>query len=144
MPLLGARTVGYDDIEIGSKIPILVIEISLVQMVMYCAITWDFARLHYDPQFVQKFGLTRPVVDPQMHGAFAARMLSDWISDSGRIRRLSLKYKAPCYLENTITYGGEVVNKSTEGDAKYIDCDLTAANEKGEQPIVGTASILFY
>lgn len=135
---------GYDDIEIGSKIPILVIEISSVQMVMYCAITWDFARLHYDPQFVQKFGLTRPVVDPQMHGAFAARMLSDWILDSGRITRLSLKYKAPCYLGDTITYGGEVVNKYIEDNAQYIDCDLTATNEKREQPMVGTASILFY
>ena len=135
---------GYDEIGIGSKIPILEVEISSVQMVMYCAITWDFARLHYDPQFVQKFGFTRPVVDPQMHGAFVARMLSDWISDSGRIRRLSLKYKVPCYLGDKITYGGEVANKYTEGDAKYIDCGLTATNEKGEQPMVGIARLLFY
>jgi acyl dehydratase len=111
---------------------------------MYCAITWDFARLHYDPQFVQKFGLNRPAVDPQMHGAFAARMLSDWISDSGRIRRLILKYQAPCYLGDTITYGGVVANKCIEDNAKYIECDLTATNEKGEQPMVGTASILIY
>ena len=144
MPLLGAMTVGYDDIEIGSKIPILVIEISSVRMVMYCAITWDFARVHYDPQFVQRFELAKPAVDPQMHGAFAARMLSEWITDSGRIGRLSLKYQAPCYLGDTITYGGEVVNKYTEGDARYIDCDITATNEKGDQPIVGTARILFY
>ena len=137
-------TVGYDDIETGSKIPTMVVEISQVQMVMYCAVTWDFARFHYDTQFVREFGFDRPVVDPQMHNGLASKMLADWISDSGRIRRLTMKYKVPCYPGDTITYGGKVVRKYTEGDGRYIDCDLKATNEKGEQPIVGTASILFY
>jgi acyl dehydratase len=134
----------YDDIEIGFKIPPLLIEMSPVQMVMYCAVTWDFARLHYDPQIVQEYGLERPAVDPQMHGGLVARMLSDWLSGRGRMRSLSLKYQAPCYVGDTITYGGEVEKKYTERDVKCIDCRWTATKNSGGEPVAGRASVLFY
>jgi len=136
--------VNYENIEIGLKIPPLEVEITSVQMVMYCAVTWDFARLHYDSQFVRKLELERPVVDPQMHGALTSRMISEWVSEAGRIRKLTLKYRLPCYLRDRITYGGEVVKKYIENDLKYIECNLTATNQNGEKPMEGSVKILFY
>jgi len=132
------------DIKAGTIIPKLTVEISIVKMIMYCGITWDFARFHYDSQFVQKFGFTKPVLDPQMHGAFAARMLSDWLVDFGRITKLGVKYQAPGFLGDTITYGGEVIAKYSIDNVEYINCVLKAENEQGGQLMTGTASILFY
>lgn len=134
----------YDDIEIGSKIPPLEWEITSLEMVMYCAVTWDFARLHYDHEFVREFGLERPVVDPQMHGAMISKMISAWISRAGRIRKLALKYRIPCYINERITYTGEVVKKYREGDLKYIECNLTATKENGDKPVEGMVKILFF
>jgi acyl dehydratase len=136
--------VNYDEIEIGFKIPPMEVEITPVMMVMYCAITWDFARLHYDYSFAEKFGLERPVVDPQMHGSLISRMISQWLSDAGRIRKLSLRYRFPCYVGERIIYMGEVIKKYTEADLKYIECDLMAIKERGEKPVEGRGKILFY
>jgi len=137
-------TVDYDDLKTGDKIPSLTIKESRVQLVMYCAVTWDFYRYHYDSELVQRFGLPKPVVDPQMHSGFMARMLTDWVSESGRIRKLSLRYRAPCFVGDTITYRGRVTDKYVKDGEKYVDCELTVENQKGEHTVNGTASILFY
>lgn len=131
----------YDNIKVGDEVPSLTTKITRVQMVMYCAITWDFSRYHYDAEFVQNLGFPKPVVDPQMHGGFLARMLTDWISGSGKIRKLSLRYRAPCFLGDSVTYGGKVANKYAKNGEKYVDCDLVVANEKGEHLVEGAAVI---
>jgi acyl dehydratase len=143
LPLLG-KAVDCKEIKVGTEIPKLVVEISFVKMVMYCGATWDFARFHYDPEFVHEFGFTKPVLDPQMHGAFAARMLSDWLMERGRIRKLGLRYGSPCFLGDTITYGGEVTRKHKADNVEYVDCVLKAQNSRGEHPMTGEASLLFH
>lgn len=134
----------FDDVKTGGEIPPLDVKVSIVQMIMYCAVTWDFARIHYDPAFVQEFGFSRPVVDPQMHGAFMARMLTDWISESGEIRKISLRYRAPCFLGDGLTYSGKVVDKYVKDGERYVDCALVITNKNGQRPVEGTAIISFY
>ncbi len=134
----------YEELEVGAEIPLQGLRVSIVQTVMYCGITWDFARYHYDPEFVRTFGYPGPVVDPQMHGAFLARMLTDWVADSGRVGRLNLRYRGPCYLGDTITYTGKVAEKYAKDGKRYADCNLLGANQKGEKLVEATASILFY
>jgi len=136
--------VNFDDIKTGAEIPPLHINVSIVQMIMYCAVTWDFARYHYDPEFVHKFGFSRPVVDPQMHGGLMARLLTDWISQSGRINKMSLSYRAPCFLGDTLTYSGKVVNKYVKDGERYVDCALVVTNKNRESSVEGAASISFY
>lgn len=134
----------FDDIKISDEILALEIKVSIVQIAMYCAVTWDFARMHYDPEFVQKFGFSGPVVDPQMHGGLMARMLTDWISESGKIRKISLRYRVPCFLGDTLTYSGKVIDKYIKDGERYVDCDLVVTKENGVCPVEGTATILFY
>lgn len=134
----------YEDIPVGAEIPPLVSKISIVQIVMYCAVTWDFARYHYDPEFARAFDYPRPLIDPQMHGAFMARMLTDWICDAGKVKKLSLRYRVPCYLEDTLTYSGIVVQKYKKDGERCLDCDLTVSNKKEEHRIDGTATIIFH
>lgn len=134
----------FDDVKISDEIPPLDIVVSTVQMIMYCAVTWDFARYHYDPNFVKELGFPQPVVDPQMHGAFMARALTDWISESGKIRKISLRYRAPCFLGDTLTYSAKVIDKYIKDGERYVDCDLVVTKENGLCPVEGTATILFY
>jgi acyl dehydratase len=136
--------VNFDDVKTGSEMPPLDVKVSIVQMIMYCAVTWDFARIHYDPEFVKEFGFSRPAVDPQMHGAFMARMLTDWISESGKIKKISLRYRVPCFLGDTLTYSGKVVDKYVKNGERYVDCALLVTNKNGKCPIEGTAIISFY
>ncbi len=69
------RGVLFEDIKIGDEIPPLIKDITQVGMVMYSAATWDFARVHYDKEFVERRGFSAPFADGQMLGAFLAEMI---------------------------------------------------------------------
>lgn len=134
----------YGDIAVGTEIPHLIKKVTIVQTAMYCGITWDFARQHYDLELAQSLGFDRPVVDPQMYGAFLARMLTDWISVKARLKRLTVRYGAPSYLGDLLKYTGKVVKKYEKEDQRYLDCDLLVENQNGEQIVKGSAVILFF
>ena len=134
----------YKDIEVGNEIPPLSKKITIVQTAMYCAATWDFSRLHYDQEFAKSFGFQQPVVDPQMYGAFLSRMLMDWISKEGRLKKLRLRYRAPCFLGDTLTFKGKVANKYIKDNEKRLDCDLLVENQEGKHIVESTAVISFF
>jgi acyl dehydratase len=140
------RSIGmeYGDIAVGTKIPPLMKKVTIVQTAMYCGITWDFARQHYDREMAQSLGYERPVVDPQMYGAFLARMLTEWISIKARIKRLTLRYMAPSRIGDILHYTGKVVKKYEKEGQRYLDCDLLVENQNGDQIVKGSAVILFF
>ncbi|MBU2547400.1 MAG: hypothetical protein KKB20_03225 [Proteobacteria bacterium] len=134
----------YEKIEVGTRIPPLKEKVTIVQTAMYCGVTWDFARQHYDRELARSLGYEQPVVDPQMYGAFLARMLTDWISIEARVARMSMRYTAPAHLGDELEYSGTVVRKYQEEGRGYLDCDLRVENQNGAQVVKGAAVILFF
>jgi len=134
----------FADIAEGAAIPSLTEEVTIVQTVMYCGITWDFARQHYDRDFARGLGFQNPVVDPQMYGAFLARMLTDWVSVDGRITKLRMRYRAAAFLGDILTYKGKIARKYRNEGRQYVVCDLTVENQKGEAIVAGEAELLFF
>jgi len=134
----------YGDVSVGTEIPHLVQKITIVQTVMYCGITWDFARQHYDLELAQSLGFPRPVVDPQMYGAFLARMLTDWMTIRAKLKRLTVRYAAPAYLGDVLKYTAIVVKKYENQGQRYLDCNLLVENQNDEQIVKGSAVILWW
>ncbi|MDY6881984.1 MAG: MaoC/PaaZ C-terminal domain-containing protein [Desulfatiglans sp.] len=134
----------FEDIKVGDPVPGLKQDVTIIGMAMYCGITWDFARQHYDHQFAGTLGYEGPVVDPQMYGAFLARMLTDWIAEKGRIRRLAMRYMAPAYLGDTLSYSGKVAEVSSEQGNRHIRCELFVEEQKGRVIVKGSADVLFF
>ena len=134
----------FEDIQDGAIIPPLTEEVTIVQTVMYCGITWDFFRLHYDKEFAQRLGFRAPVVDPQMYGGFLARMLTDWISIGGRIRKLKMRYRAAAYLGDILRYKGKVTKKYIKEGNKYVHCDVTVENQNEKNIVTGEAVLVFF
>ena len=129
---------------VGDAIPELKEVVTIVQTAMYCGITWDFARQHYDLEFARTLGYEGPVVDPQMYGAFLSRMLTDWISEKGRIKRLTMRYVAPAYLGDVLTYGGKVTEKYSEDGQRHMNSELLVESQMGTLIVKGSAVILFF
>lgn len=134
----------YEDIAVGTGIPPLREKVTMVQTAMYCGITWDFARQHYDLEMAQSLGYERPVVDPQMYGAFLARMLTGWISVKAQIKRLTLRYMTPSRIGDVLHYTGKVVKKYEKEGQRYLNCDLMVENQNGDQIVKGSAVIFFF
>jgi acyl dehydratase len=125
----------------GTPIPSLIVPVTPVLTAMYCAVTWDFTRLHYDIAFVQSEGFRERVVDPQMYGAFLARMVMDWAPSEGRLRRLRLGYRAPAYVGDTLQFAGSVVRERDQDGERQLECELIVTNQLGERLVRGTATL---
>ena len=133
----------YDAIEAGDEILALRQEVTVLQTAMYCAVTWDFARQHYDREYARSLGFKDPVIDPQMYGAYLARVLDDWISPQGRLAGLKLQYRRPGYVGDTLIYKGRVARKFEESGARCAECELAVENQSGECLVQGLAVLSF-
>ena len=56
-------------LEIGAPIPPLERVLTQMRLVAYGAATWDWHRLHYEPEYAAARNIPGPIVDGQMFGA---------------------------------------------------------------------------
>ena len=122
----------FDDVAEGDELPPLVKEISLMQMVMYGAATWDFMRIHYDTEFARARGFEQVFADGQMLGAFLAQLVVDWAGEPGALRRLGARYRTFVFPGDTVTCTGHVARKFVEGDTACVECEVVAKNQHAE------------
>jgi acyl dehydratase len=76
--------------------------IELPDMIAYAGATWDWHRLHYDPEYLASKRVPAPVVDGQVFGALLAEQIQDWLGPSARLRELHFRFK-------NLVFAGEVV-----------------------------------
>jgi len=95
-------------IAVGDELPVLRRRIDLVDMVAYAGATWDWHRLHYDPEYLRERRLDAPVVDGQALGAYLAEQVQDWAGPDGLIRRLRFRFSEMVFAGDTITCHGTV------------------------------------
>ena len=110
-----ADPVGVDDPRGGPQLPDLVRTLGPVDLVAYGAATWDWHRLHHDPDRAAAAGFGRPVVDGQMLGALLMRHVLDWAPDGARLARLHFRNRAPVLSGATVTCSGQVVHTASDG-----------------------------
>jgi acyl dehydratase len=84
------------------SIPALERTIRLTDMIAYAGATWDWHRLHYDPEFLATKGIDRPVVDGQMLGALMAEQLLDHLGPQAFITNLGFRFKAMVFAGDTV------------------------------------------
>lgn len=92
----------------GDQLPVLERHIDLADMVAYAGATWDWHRLHYDPQYLAERGLDRPVVDGQMLGALMAEQVLDAVGAGGFIRNLAFRFRSMVFAGETVRCAGSV------------------------------------
>ena len=135
---MSPRTPAPDRIEIGSPIPPLERTLTQVRMSAYGGATWDWHRLHYEPEYAAARKLAGPVVDGQMFGALLAEALLDWLGPRAFIRRMSFRLRAMVFAGETVRCEGEVTSIVEEGD-----CDIMRVAQRvrvGERIAVEPAS----
>lgn len=94
--------------NVGDALPPLERTITLVDMVAYAGATWDFYRLHYDPDFVAAAGVPAPVVDGQVFGALFAELVQDAFGPESFVRELSFTFRNLMFAGETVRCEGTV------------------------------------
>lgn len=125
-------------LEIGALIPPLERVLTQMRLVAYGAATWDWHRLHYEPEYAAARNIPGPIVDGQMFGALLAEALIDWLGPRAFIRRMSFRLRAMVFAGETVRCEGEVASILAEAD-----CDVVRVTQRvrvGERIAVEPAS----
>ena len=115
-PTLTARS-----LTVGTRVPPLERAITVVTLAAYAGATWDWHRLHYDPEFARARGLPAPVVDGQMFGAVFAEAILDWLGPRAFIQRLGFRMKGMVFAGQTVRCDGEVTAIRPGRDHDVVD-----------------------
>ena len=131
----------YEDVVVGGEVTTLVKQPTTRQLVMWAGASGDYNPIHYDKDFAQSRGLPGVVVHGQLAGCFLGQMVTDWIGEQGRLRKLTLTYRGMNFPGETLICKGTVTKKYIEDGQHFVVCSLWTENPKGEKTVTGTAVV---
>jgi hydroxyacyl-ACP dehydratase HTD2-like protein with hotdog domain len=106
--------------SVGAPMPPLERALTQVRLVAYGAATWDWHRLHYEPQYAAAHNIAGLIVDGQMFGALLAEAILDWLGPRAFIRRMSFRLRAMVFAGETVRCEGEVTSIAAEQDCDVV------------------------
>ena len=130
----------FEDVVDNEKLPSFDVTVSRTHFVKYAGAGGDFNPIHHDEEFAKSVGLPSVFAMGLMHGSFLTRVVSDWAGD-GNVRRYKIRFSSQVWPKDTLTFKGKVVKKYTENDKNLVDCELFVVNQRGQNAIVGEATV---
>jgi acyl dehydratase len=116
------------NVKVGDQVPVLTKHCTLTSMIAYAGATWDWHRLHYDHDYLKSKGLSAPVVDGQVFGAYVVQAIQDWLGESAFISELDFRYAGLVFAEERVQVSGEVTEVSSTEVSLSLKIDVVDAN----------------
>ncbi len=130
----------FQDVGPGTEIPPLVKEPTTRQLVMYAGASGDFYEIHYDQEFARAQGLPGVILHGALKSAFLGQLMTDWAGAEGRLKSLSVRYRAMDVPGDTLTCKGVVVEKDEV--AGLVHCEVWIENGEGTKTTTGEAVVV--
>jgi acyl dehydratase len=131
----------YEDIAIGNEITTLVKHPTTHILQMWAKVSGDYNPIHFDNNLAQSKGLPGIILPGQLAGCFLGQMVTDWIMEEGRLRKLVCRYKGMNFPGEVLICRGRTRNKYIKDGEHYIECSLWAENINGENTVSGYAVV---
>ncbi|MEW6441862.1 MAG: MaoC/PaaZ C-terminal domain-containing protein [bacterium] len=128
----------FEQIRDGAEIPSLQVNFSAERNARYCRLVNEINPLHFDLDFARSLGYRDIVVAGIFTASFFPKLLTDWLGERTRVETIRVKFKAPAYLNETVTYRGRVVRKRVEDGVRKLECELWSENAAGERLAMAT------
>lgn len=126
------------EVTVGTELPTVEQQATLMTSVMYAGASGDMNPLHYDGSFASQVSPTGGII---AHGMFsmglASRVVTSWAGGPERVIAVDVRFTRPWPLGTTTTFGGEVVDVS----ADVATVRLWARNENGDDVLTGTGKV---
>jgi len=97
--------------------------------IYYAGASGDFNPIHIDPEFGKMVGLGGSILQGLCTLAFAAKVVTDWTGDPGRLKKIKCRFSAPVMMEDTISIHGVV----TDVQADRAKIDIKVVNQHGAE-----------
>ncbi len=128
-----ARVSAIEEIREGTEIPSLAVNFSLEMNARYCVLVREINPLHFDRDFARSLGYKDIVIAGVFTASFFPKLLTDWLGDAIRIQTIRLTFRAPAYVNETVTYKGRVTGTRAEQGARTLQCELWSENAAGQR-----------
>jgi acyl dehydratase len=90
-----AAKVGYDDVEVGTKLPAQTFNVQRANLVMYAGASGDFNVIHWNERVATSVGLPNVIAHGMFTMAEAGRVITDWAGDPGAVLEYGVRFSAP-------------------------------------------------
>jgi acyl dehydratase len=122
----------FDEIREQVEIPPLEIDFTSERNEDYCQFVNEINPLHFDEEYARSLGYEDIVIAGILTASLFPKVITDWLGKRARIEKMEMKFEAPAYLNETVTYRGRVTRKAFEGGVKRIECEVWSENADGE------------
>jgi len=145
-----AKQIYYEDVEVGSEVTALKKIATTRMLVQYAGASGDFNPLHYEEDFAKNLGVGKPIVHGLLKRAWLVNLMTDWIGQDGKLKRLSCRYRGMDYPRKMKSFDdphdgdtwlckGKVTKKFIENEEHLVECEIWVENSKGEKNTTGGA-----
>lgn len=125
-------------VEVGTELPTVSQQSSLMTSVMYAGASGDMNPLHYDESIAAQISPSGGIIAHGMYSmGLVSRALTEWAGGPEHVAEVSVRFTKPWPLGTSTTFGG-TVSEVTEDE---IVVDLWATNEGGDPVLKGTGRV---
>ena len=119
----------FADVSVGDEIPAQSYRINRETLVRYAGAGGDFNRIHWNERFAKSVGLPDVIAHGMLTMAEAARLVTQWAGDPGRVIEYGVRFTRPVVVADgdegaTLTVSGVV--KDRHEDDQTVTVTLTA------------------
>lgn len=125
-------------IQVGDKLPELLIPITALQIVSGAIASQDFENVHHDKAAAQAAGTPDIFMNILTTNGLVGRYLTDWAGEHARLKRIQLRLGAPNFPGDTMIMNAKV--SGTENGT--IEVEFKGKNGLGNH-VTGSASLTF-
>ncbi len=138
---MSPRTLHFEDVNEGDRLPALEKRPELVDVVKWSGATWTFVPIFFDRDLARAQGLPDSIIPGPMKFAYLAILLHRWAGPAALIRSLRISYRRPDVPRRSLTLCGLVTGTSLVDGRGLIDLELWAENDRGERTVAGAATV---
>lgn len=134
-----AATPRHAEVTVGQALPELVLSVRRADLVRYAGASGDFNPIHWNQRVAQQVGLPDVIAHGMLTMALAARALTEWVGDPGRVLDYGVRFTRPVVVPDDGT-GAELRVSGVVSevlDDSRVRVELTATS--GEAKVLGAA-----
>ena len=130
----------FDEIELGMQKSFKV-DISKNMLDVFGRDTGDYNPLHMSEEYASSTSFKKRVCSGMFLSSFFSRLVGMYLPGKHALHiSQSLNFVNPCFIGETITVEGKVIDKSIA--TKIIKLETTITNESGKRIIDGKAQVI--
>jgi acyl dehydratase len=123
-----------DDVAVGTELPAQTFTIRREDLVRYAGASGDFNVIHWNERVARSVGLPDVIAHGMYTMALAARVVTDWVEDPGRVLEYGVRFTRPIPVPDDdqgarLDVSGVVAALLDDGRVR-VDLTATSAGQK--------------